>query len=119
MISGLLYQVVYLQRYRIISLTSALIVFQAHVQRVPTERTTMTETRARSALPVHVAIAAAAGPARQRVGHVGLVHGMMTGTHQRRVLPAQTVRHVAVGLVLLPAASLATKLVVCRACYRQ
>ena len=75
-------------------------------------RTTTTKTQARSALPARVAIAAVAGPARQRVGHVVVVHGMMTETLRRHVLPARTPRHVTVGRVLHPAVSPATKLVV-------
>lgn len=95
-----------------ISLTLAWIVPKGHAPPVPTAHTTTIKTRARSALPVRVAIAAAAGLVHQRVGHVALAHGTMTETRPRRVFPAQTARHVVVGLVLRPAASLAIKQVV-------
>jgi hypothetical protein len=108
-----------LRIYRMVSLTLACAVSQAHVQPVLTAHTTTTATRARSALPVRVATAAAAGPARQRVGPVAPAHGTLTQTRRRHVFPAQTARHVGVDLVLHPAASLATKLVICRECYQK
>ena len=90
---------------------------QALVQPVPSAHTTTIATRAQSALPVRVEIAAAVAPALQRAGPVEPVHGTMIGTRLHRVCPARTARRAAEAPVPNRAARQVTKLALdCERC---